>query len=733
MIKSGSSRHSTIIHHLNLLLLLMLPWLFGILSHHHSKISSNHVAAVNAAGFMNHARHAQHHNLRKHEDYDVSQTRNKHHIPLFFASSSSAAATIYPEDHVDDNKASLIAWTTATTQRHSRPFSYLTRLLLAGRPRKPASSSDPEFDLVSNNNNKDDDDDDDDDDDEFDTDDQDVSSSSSSLYFVPEAQVAERANQLAALLSSPSTNGISNIALDQELSNSFLQYALSIILGRALPDARDGLKPVHRRILYSMHQLHLLPTTSHRKCARVVGEVLGKFHPHGDVAVYDALVRLAQTFSTHYPLIDGHGNFGSIDADPAAAMRYTECRLSSIAQQGLLDELEYDTVDFIPNFDGNEMEPTVLPAKLPILLLNGCAGIAVGMATNVPPHNLGELMRACIALVDGHMQNTTLSDEALLTLVPAPDFPTGASILGKDGARQLYTTGHGGIVMRAITVLEKTVGKQSSKTTTTSRSAIVVTELPYQVNKAALLEKIADLVNDKKLEGIADLRDESDRDGIRMVIELKRDAVPAVVLNNLYKKTSLQTVFSGNFLALMSSNNNSSGTASNVIGPQRFTLRQALETFLQFRFDTIRRKSKFQYTKVTSRAHLVNGLLTALESVDDIIQLIKTAPDVATAREQLGLQYQLSPEQAEAVLKLQLGQLTRLNKNKLQNERDDLTKSAQQLDQLLQVDDAVRNLMKDEFQEMIQKFGTERKTVINMGENGEVAEMDLIKNSRSGM
>lgn len=582
-------------------------------------------------------------------------------------------------------------------------------------------SIDPEFDLDGNVMR------DDDDDDEEDL----VSSSSTSSpeYFVSEAEVAERANQMAAastalLSSSPNNNKMETIELDQELSNSFLQYALSIILGRALPDARDGLKPVHRRILYSMHQLNLVPTTSHRKCARVVGEVLGKFHPHGDVAVYDALVRLAQTFSTHYPLIDGHGNFGSIDADPAAAMRYTECRLSPVGQAGLLDELEYDTVDFIPNFDGNEIEPTVLPAKLPILLLNGCAGIAVGMATNVPPHNLGELMRACIALVDAQIQNTTLSDESLLQLVPAPDFPTGASILGNDGARQLYTTGHGGIVMRATTVLEKLVSKHSTKT---SRSAIIVTELPYQVNKAALLEKIADLVNDKKLEGIADLRDESDRDGIRMVIELKRDAVPAVVLNNLYKKTSLQTVFSGNFLALMPGS-----TADGSMTPQRFTLRQSLETFLQFRFDTIRRKSRFQFAKVTSRAHIVDGLLTALESVDEIITLIKSATDLASARDQLGTQYKLSPEQADAVLKLQLGQLTRLNKNKLQSEREDLTKTSEQLNELLQVDDTVRNLMKDEFQEMIRKFGTERKTVIKLGESGDVAEMDLIKNSRSG-
>lgn len=339
-----------------------------------------------------------------------------------------------------------------------------------------------------------------------------------------EAEQFQAANEI--LTAAPS------IELPNEIENSFMQYALSIILGRALPDARDGLKPVHRRILYAMSGLNLTPNSGYRKCARVVGEVLGKYHPHGDTAVYDALVRLAQDFSTNVPLIDGHGNFGSIDADPAAAMRYTECRLTKVANEALLDEINQDTVDFIPNFDGNEVEPTVLPARLPVLLLNGCAGIAVGMATNVPPHNLGELMDACIALTQSREEGKKpVSDAKLFSLVPAPDFPTGATIMGTDGARKLYSTGNGGIVLRAVTHIEQIKGGKGAMT----RTAIIVTELPYQVNKSSLLEKIAEMVNDKKIDGIADLRDESDRDGIRVVIELKRDAVPAVVqVRNLY-------------------------------------------------------------------------------------------------------------------------------------------------------------------------------------------------------
>ncbi|KAL9183740.1 hypothetical protein ACHAXT_004596 [Thalassiosira profunda] len=531
--------------------------------------------------------------------------------------------------------------------------------------------------------------------------------------YVSEADVAAQANDLLS-------ENRDVVDLPDEVSNSFMQYALSIILGRALPDARDGMKPVHRRILYAMNGLGLSPNSSYRKCARVVGEVLGKYHPHGDNAVYDALVRLAQTFSTNVPLIDGHGNFGSIDADPAAAMRYTECRLTRIAADTLLDDINLDTVEFLPNFDGSEYEPSVLPAKVPMLLLNGGAGIAVGMATNIPPHNLGELMDACIALTKSRNEGgKEVTDGALMRIVPGPDFPTEATIIGRSGAHKLYTTGNGGVVMRAVMHLEQVATGKKAK-----RNAIIVTELPYQVNKAALLERIATLVNEKKMDGIADLRDESDREGIRMVIELKRDAVAAVVQNNLLKKTPLQTTFSGNFLALFGS-----GTV-----PQRFTLREALDCFLDFRFQTIRNKCAFQLDKVENRAHIVDGLLMALDYTDEVIEIVRGAPDQAAAREALmdeeNPKFCLSSAQADAVLKLQLGQLTRLNGDKLTDERNTLAESQASLRNLLANDGAVRDLMTEEFDAMKSKFGTPRKTKI-LPDEDEKDEMDLVQNERS--
>lgn len=476
------------------------------------------------------------------------------------------------------------------------------------------------------------------------------------------------------------------------------------------------MKPVHRRILYAMAGLRLFPNSSHRKCARVVGEVLGKYHPHGDVAVYDALVRMAQDFATGTPLIDGHGNFGSIDNDPPAAMRYTECRLTPVAHQALLQDLDTDTVDYTPNFDGNEVEPMVLPAKLPFLLLNGASGIAVGMATNVPPHNLGELMDACVALLEAQDGlRPTLTDTDLNTIVPAPDFPTGAFILGTTTSHILHNTGHGGIILRAKTHIE-----QISK----SRTAIVVTELPYQVNKAALLERLATMVNEKKIEGIADLRDESDREGIRVVIDLKRDALPPVVLNNLFKKTSLQTTFSGNFLALVGSK------------PERFTLRSALEEFLSFRFSTVRRRAAHQMKKESARSHIVEGLLKALSRIDIVIDTIRSAPDFATAREAListktSTSLALTKDQAESVLKLPLGSLTRLNKDKLVEEQKSLKTSMKYLQRLLKEDSVVREAMIKEFQELKDKFAIPRRTAIEGEETGELNDLDLIENTRS--
>jgi len=539
-----------------------------------------------------------------------------------------------------------------------------------------------------------------------------------------EAQEAEAANDMLTqtMMMEPVEPQTDSIDLSTEVENSFMQYALSIILGRALPDARDGLKPVHRRILYAMNGLSLTPGGGYRKCARVVGEVLGKYHPHGDTAVYDALVRLAQTFTTNVPLIDGHGNFGSIDADPAAAMRYTECKLTKVTSEALMDDLGFDTVDFIPNFDGNEVEPTVLPAKVPFLLLNGCAGIAVGMATNVPPHNLGELMDASIALTKSRMDGEEpVSEEALLQMVPAPDFPTHATILGREGAKKLYTTGNGGITMRAVTHMEQIKSGKSGKS---KKTAIIVTELPYQVNKSSLLEKLAGLVNDKKIDGISDLRDESDRDGIRVVIELKRDAVAAVVQNNLFKKTQLQNSFSGNFLALMGS-----GTK-----PTRFTLRSALDCFLDFRFETIRRRTAFQLAKVETRSHLVDGLLRANLNIDLVIDMIRKAPDQNKARKALmNPKFEilaLSEAQANAVLRLQLGQLTKLNKNKLTEERKTLEGSRKTLQDLMDVDASVYNLMMEDFSTLKDKFGVPRRTKI-IRDDGDLEDEDLVQNSRS--
>ena len=430
------------------------------------------------------------------------------------------------------------------------------------------------------------------------------------------------------------------IALHQEMQRSYLEYAMSVIVGRALPDARDGLKPVQRRILYAMQELGLTPDRPYRKCARVVGDVLGKYHPHGDQAVYDALVRLVQTFASRHPLLDGHGNFGSVDDDPPAAMRYTETRLAPIAHQALLEEIGDDTVDFASNFDGSQQEPTVLPAQLPFLLLNGCSGIAVGMATSIPPHNLGEVVDGLIALI----REPGLSDERLLELIPGPDFPTGGEVLLSSGLRETYLRGRGSIPMRGIAHIEEVQpGKGRHK-----RNAVVITELPYQLSKAGWIEKLAEQVNDGKIGGIADIRDESDREGMRVVVELRRDGNPDKVLADLQRRTALQSNFGAILLALVDGQ------------PQQLSLRQLLQTFLDYRELTLIRRTSHALRKTEDRLEVVEGLITALNNLQRVITMIQEAADAASARASLMVHLDLTERQADAFLAMRLRRLTGL-------------------------------------------------------------------------
>ncbi|MBE9057999.1 DNA topoisomerase (ATP-hydrolyzing) subunit A [Sphaerospermopsis sp. LEGE 08334] len=496
--------------------------------------------------------------------------------------------------------------------------------------------------------------------------------------------------------------------LRQEMSQSYLEYAMSVIVGRALPDARDGLKPVHRRILYAMHELGLLHDRPFRKCARVVGEVLGKYHPHGDTAVYDALVRMAQDFSMRSPLINGHGNFGSIDNDPPAAMRYTECRLQALTSHSLLQDIEAETVDFIDNFDGSQQEPTVLPSRIPQLLLNGSSGIAVGMATNIPPHNLGELIDGLVALI----HNPEINDIQLMQYVHGPDFPTGAQILGTSAIKEAYTSGRGSITMRGVATIE-TISNRNRP----DREAIIVTELPYQTNKAALIEKIAELVNDKKIDGIADIRDESDRDGMRIVIELKRDAYPRVVLNNLYKQTPLQSNFGANMLALVNGE------------PQILTLKNFLSVFLDFRIETINRRTRYQLRKAEERDHLLQGLLIALSHLDAIINLIRSAPDAPTAKGELISNYGLSEVQADAILQMQLRRLTALEADKIRLEHEELQVQIADLRDILDRRERVLEIIETEVTQIKTQFATPRRTAITHAE-GEIDDIDLIANEK---
>ncbi|WP_420971477.1 DNA gyrase subunit A [Bradyrhizobium sp. B120] len=524
----------------------------------------------------------------------------------------------------------------------------------------------------------------------------------------------------------PVPSDIRPVSILDEMKKSYLDYAMSVIVSRALPDARDGLKPVHRRILYSMHEQGHTPDKKYVKSARVVGDVIGKYHPHGDQSIYDAMVRMAQDFSLRVPLIDGQGNFGSVDGDPPAAYRYTEARLTKAALAVLAD-IDMDTVDFQPNYDNSEKEPAVLPARFPNLLVNGAGGIAVGMATNIPPHNLGEVVDACVALID----NPALTIDELIDIIPGPDFPTGGIILGRQGIRSAYHLGRGSIVMR---------GKVAIDTIRKDREAIIITEIPYQVNKATMVERIADLVKEKKIEGIGDLRDESDRDGYRVVIELKREAVPDVVLNQLYRFTPLQTNFPANILALDSGR------------PQTMNLKDLLTIFVAFREQVVTRRTKFLLGKARDRAHILVGLAIAVANIDEMIRVIRTSPDPNTAREALMSRdwpardveamitliddprhrinddgtLRLSMEQARAILDLRLQRLTALGRDEISEELDKLAAEIADYLDILRSRARVQGIVKTELAEVKQQFATPRKTVI-IEQEGEVEDEDLIQ------
>ncbi|MEA5618427.1 DNA gyrase subunit A [Cronbergia sp. UHCC 0137] len=497
---------------------------------------------------------------------------------------------------------------------------------------------------------------------------------------------------MAKQLNLLPTGQVITTALHTEMQRSYLEYAMSVIVGRALPDVRDGLKPVHRRILYAMHELGLTPDRPYRKCARVVGDVLGKYHPHGDQSVYDALVRLVQEFSSRYPLLAGHGNFGSVDNDPPAAMRYTETRLASIGHEGMLTEIADETVEFIGNFDNSQQEPTVLPAQLPFLLLNGCAGIAVGMATNIPPHNLGEVVDGLIALID----HPELTDEKLFELIPGPDFPTGGEIVGTTGIREAYTTGKGGVLLRGVATMEEIPATRGSK----RRMAIIITELPYQVNKAGWIEKVADLVNQGRLHGISDLRDESDREGMRVVIELKRDTNPQELLQHLYHQTALQTTFGAILLALVNGQ------------PRQLSLRQILQEFLSFREHTLNRRYSYELGKAENRVNILSGLLKALSNLDDVIAILRQAPDGSTAKMNLCERLDLTEVQADAILSMPLRRLTSLEQQNLQQEFDQLSEQITALRKLLEDRRELLKALKKDLRSLKRKYNDPRRTKI---------------------
>ncbi|MBQ6565409.1 MAG: DNA gyrase subunit A [Clostridiales bacterium] len=489
------------------------------------------------------------------------------------------------------------------------------------------------------------------------------------------------------------------VNLEQEMKKSFISYAMAVIVDRALPDVRDGLKPVHRRILYDMAELGMTPDKPYRKSARVVGDVLGKFHPHGDSSVYDAMVRLAQPFNIRYPLVEGQGNFGSVDGDGAAAMRYTEARLQKLTMF-MLEGIEKDTVDFYPNFDETLMQPAVLPSRFPNLLVNGSNGIAVGMATNIPPHNLGEVIDGVVCMIDN--PDCTIDD--LMEHIKGPDFPTGGIILGKAGIRQAYYTGHGHIDVRCKSEIED-MGN--------SRSRIVITEIPYMVNKATLVSKIADLVRDKRIEGISDIRDESDRNGMRIVIELKKDVYPQVVLNFLYKHTSLQETFGANMLALVDGK------------PRVLNLRDIIYYYLEHQKDVVTRRTKFDLNKAQARAHILEGLLKALDHIDEIVALIRNSPDTATAKTGLMETFEFTEKQAQAILDMRLARLTGLERDRLLEEYQELEKTIAYLQSILADGQLLMKVIKDEILAIRDKFADDRRTELTAIE-GEIDVEDLI-------
>ncbi len=498
---------------------------------------------------------------------------------------------------------------------------------------------------------------------------------------------------------------VQQVDIDDEMRESYLDYAMSVIVARALPDVRDGLKPVHRRILFAMRDMGIRANTPHRKSARIVGEVLGKYHPHGDMAVYDAMARMAQDFSLRYMMVDGQGNFGSIDGDSPAAMRYTEARLSKMAEEMLID-LHKDTVDFIENFDGSLEEPDVLPSRLPNLLMNGSSGIAVGMATNVPPHNLREMVAALNHLIDRYDEMDEVSVETLMEFIPGPDFPTGGMIIGDEGIRQAYSTGRGRIIMRGTATIEEKRG---------GKFVITITEIPYQLNKTTLIERIAELAREGRLDSVSDLRDESDRTGMRIVVELKRGAQPKRVLNQLYKYTPLQSTFGAQILALVNGE------------PRLLTLKRTLQFYLEHRQEVITRRTQYDLDKAKHRAHILEGLLIALANLDDVIETIRESDDADIAKERLMSRFDLSEIQAQAILDMQLRRLAALERQKIIDEHKEVMDEIEYLEDLLAHPKKILEIIREDLNEVVETFGDERRTVIAPDASSDLSAEALVK------